>query len=129
MIADDDAPSLLLIEAILRPLSRVILKATNGSEAIKICQENSDFDVILMDIKMPVVDGLSATKEIRRFNKDVIIIAQTAFAFPGDREMALEVGCNDYITKPIDRSELISIIQKHFGKNHVSIKAHTWTSR
>jgi CheY-like chemotaxis protein len=128
MIADDDAPSLLLLEAILRPLSSVILKATNGSEAIEVFQENSDFDVIFMDIKMPVVDGLSATKAIRSFDKDVIIIAQTAYAFPGDKERAMDVGCNDYITKPIDGPELMSIMQKHFGKHQVWIEAHTETS-
>jgi len=66
-----------------------------------------------MDVKMPVMDGHEATKEIRKINKDVIIIAQTANALIGDQEKALAVGCNDYIAKPIDSELLLEIINKY----------------
>jgi len=69
-----------------------------------------------MDVKMPVMDGYMATTLIRQFNKDVIIIAQTAFALIGNKEKLIEVGCNDYITKPIDKDELIEKIKKYFSK-------------
>jgi CheY-like chemotaxis protein len=69
-----------------------------------------------MDIKLPVLDGYAATQQIREFNKDVIIIAQTAFGFIRDREKALEAGCNDYISKPIDQDLLIELIEKHLKK-------------
>jgi CheY-like chemotaxis protein len=68
-----------------------------------------------MDIQIPDMNGYEATKEIRKFNEKVIIIAQTAYALSGDREMAIEAGCNDYISKPIHVSVLQSIIQKYFN--------------
>jgi CheY-like chemotaxis protein len=68
----------------------------------------------MMDIKMPLMDGYEATRQIRLFNKKVIIIAQTAFALLGDREKALDAGCNDYISKPVDGKLLIGIIERNF---------------
>jgi hypothetical protein len=65
---------------------------------------------------MPVMNGHEATRQIRQFNKDVVIIAQTAFGLSGDREKAIEAGCNDYISKPIKKDELLSLIQKYFKK-------------
>jgi CheY-like chemotaxis protein len=65
---------------------------------------------------MPEMGGYEATREIRQFNKNVIIIAQTAYALPGDREKALKAGCNDYISKPINKAELLSLMQKYFRK-------------
>ncbi|MDZ7742396.1 MAG: response regulator [Bacteroidota bacterium] len=62
------------------------------------------------------MDGYEATRRIREFNKEVIIIAQTAYSLTGDREKALESGCNDYIAKPIDKTKLQTLIQKYFGK-------------
>ena len=64
---------------------------------------------------MPDLCGYEATRQIRQFNKDIIIIAQTAFGLADDREKALEAGCNDYIAKPINNNELISLIQKYFS--------------
>ncbi len=69
-----------------------------------------------MDIRMPMMDGIEATRQIRQFNKDVIIIAQTAYAFAGDSEKALEAGCNDYISKPINKTLLFELIRKHCNK-------------
>jgi hypothetical protein len=70
-----------------------------------------------MDIKMPEMDGYTATRKIREFNKDVIIIAQTAYALAGDREMALQAGCNEYISKPIIRSVLINLLEQYAIKS------------
>ena len=69
-----------------------------------------------MDILMPVMNGHESTRQIRQFNKDVVIIAQTAFGLSGDKENAIEAGCNDYISKPINKNELLSLIQKYFKK-------------
>ena len=69
-----------------------------------------------MDIKLPEMDGYEATRKIREFNKDIVIIAQTAFALIGDREKAIEAGCNDYISKPISKDILIKLIKKYLVK-------------
>lgn len=69
-----------------------------------------------MDIKMPGMDGYEATRQIREFNKKVIIIAQTAYGLADDREKAIAAGCNDYIAKPIKNAELLALIQKYFEK-------------
>ena len=88
------------------------------------CRNNPDIDLVLMDIQMPDMDGYEATRQIRLFNKDVVIIAQTAFALTGDREKAIEAGCNDYISKPIKKDELMVLVQKHFKKQETLGNAH-----
>jgi CheY-like chemotaxis protein len=75
-------------------------------------KNRADVDIILMDIKMPEIDGLEATRQIRQFNKEVIIIAQTAYAMTGDREKAMKAGCTGYITKPVDAKLLIATLSK-----------------
>ena len=97
----------------LKTYSKEFLIVETGVDAVDACFSNPDIDLILMDIRMPVMDGYEATRQIRLFNKDVIIIAQTAFALIGDREWAIEAGCNDYIAKPINRDLLIGLIKKH----------------
>ena len=116
LIAEDDVISEMLITIDVENFSKEILKAKNGLEAIEVCRNNPDTDLILMDIQMPVMNGHEATRQIRQFNKDVVIIAQTAFGLSGDRERAIEAGCNDYISKPINKDELLSLIQKYFNK-------------
>ena len=69
-----------------------------------------------MDIQLPEKDGYEATRQIRQFNKEIIIITQTAYALTGDREKAMENGCNDYISKPIKREKLMELFEKYFNK-------------
>ncbi len=116
LIAEDDEVSNMLISIMTEQYGREILKAETGKSAVEICQNNPDIDFILMDLKMPVMDGLEATRQIRQFNEEVVIIAQTAYGLSGDREKAIEAGCNDYISKPINKVELLSLIQKYFNK-------------
>ena len=113
LIVEDDTVSELYLRAILRSLNCKVLSATNGYEAIAQVRQNPDIDIVLMDLKMPEMDGYKATTEIRKTNKDIIIIAQTAYALSGDREKALAVGCNWYITKPINQTILIELLQKY----------------
>jgi len=80
---------------------------------VEACRNNPDIDLVLMDIRMPLMDGNEATRQIRKFNKEIIIIAQTAYGFSSDREKAIEAGCNDYISKPISKQILFEIINKH----------------
>lgn len=113
LIVEDEDSSDAYFTEILKNIFGEILHATNGKLAVDICRENKNIDLVLMDIKLPVMDGYQATRKIRQFNKDVIIIAQTAYALQGDREKALKAGCNDYIAKPVKRAELFEIIQKN----------------
>lgn len=96
-------------------MARKVLKAKTGAEAVHICRSNPDLDLVMMDIQMPVMDGFEATRQIRAFNKDIIIVAQTSFVFASDRKRAIEAGCNDYITKPILNNILQSLIEKYFS--------------
>lgn len=116
LIAEDDKTSDLFITIALIKFCKKVLHAQNGVDAIRICRENHDIDLILMDIKMPELDGYKATRQIREFNKDVIIIAQTAYGLVGDREKTLVAGCNDYISKPIIVDELLTLIQLQLNK-------------
>jgi len=106
----------MLITIGVAKFGKEILKARTGIETVEICRNNRDIDLILMDIQMPDLNGYEATRQIRQFCKDVVVIAQTAFGLSGDREKAIEAGCNDYISKPINKEELHSLIQKHFKK-------------
>jgi PAS domain S-box-containing protein len=116
LIADDDEISRYLLTLRIKNFSREILNAKTGVEAVDSCRSNPNLDLVLMDIKMPDMDGYEATRQIRQFNKDVIIIAQTAYAFYGNNEKAIEAGCNDYITKPINHTLLKKLIKKHCSK-------------
>ena len=114
LIAEDDEASEILISRAFRTIGKKILKVRTGVAAVQACRSNNEIDLIMMDIKMPEMDGYEATRQIRQFDKEVIIIAQTAFALMGDSEKAIEAGCNDYISKPINRDELMTIIEKYF---------------
>ena len=113
LVAEDNDSNYFLVYAILKKYTTII-RAINGVEAVEKAKTGSA-DLILMDIKMPVMDGLDATTEIRKFNPEIPIIALTANAFDSDRERALGVGCNDFLTKPLRKSDLIAIIEKWGG--------------
>ena len=116
LIVEDDETSEMLITTDVEKFSKEIIKARDGFTSVEVCRNNPDIDLILMDIQMPVMNGYEATRQIRQFNKDVVIIAQTSFGLLGDKEKAIEAGCNDYIAKPIKKDELLSLIQKYFKK-------------
>ncbi|HEY9169420.1 MAG TPA: response regulator [Lutibacter sp.] len=112
LIVEDDYSSALLLEIFIEAYCKLPLIATNGMDAVRLCKENPDIDIVLMDIKMPELNGYEATKKIREFNKDIIIIAQTSSTLLGDKEKAITAGCNDYISKPYSQSELKELIKK-----------------
>jgi hypothetical protein len=116
LIAEDDEASERLLGIEVRKLSKEIIRVRTGLEAVVAFRDNPDIDLILMDIQMPGMDGYEATRQIRQINKDVVIIAQTAFGLSGDREKAIEAGCTDYISKPIKIVELQKLIRKYFKK-------------
>ncbi|MCX6327603.1 MAG: ATP-binding protein [Bacteroidia bacterium] len=115
LIAEDDEVSRIILVKMIGIFGKEILHAKTGVEAVVACRNNPDIDLILMDIKMPDMDGHEATRQIRQLNTDVIIIAQTAYGFSSEREKAIEAGCNDYISKPIEKTLLLELIKKHFN--------------
>ena len=114
LIAEDDELSEKLLTVIVKMFGKEVLKARTGVEAIEACRNNPDIDLVFMDIQMPEMDGYEATRQIRKFNKGVVIIAQTAYALIGDREDALAAGCNDYVSKPIRKDKLMEVMQRYF---------------
>lgn len=116
LLAEDDKPSELLITRLVGQYCSKLIKVTSGPEAVEACRKNPGIDLILMDIKLPDIDGYEATRQIRQFNKDVIIIAQTAFGLMGEKEKAVLAGCNEYISKPINRNVFLGLLKKHFDK-------------
>jgi signal transduction histidine kinase len=116
LIVEDEEISEMLIDNYLKGFAKEILKARTGVKAVEACRYNPDIDLILMDIQMPGMGGYEATKQIREFNKEVIIIAQTAYCLTGDKEKSIKAGCNDYISKPIKKGILLETIQKHLNK-------------
>ena len=115
LIAEDDEVSARLATAIVKGLSKEVIKVRTGAEAVEACRNHPDIDLVLMDIAMPIMDGFEACRQIRAFNKEVCIIAQTTFVLKEQREKALEVGCNDYLEKPINKVELMAMIEKYIG--------------
>ena len=114
LIAEDDVSSEKLMSIVVRKFAKEIILVETGTEAVEACRSNPDIDLILMDIQMPEMDGYEATRQIREFNTRVVIVAQTAYALSGEKEKAVEAGCNDYISKPIRKDNLMELIQKYF---------------
>ena len=114
LIAEDEKVNNQFFEAIFNNTFKQIIYVETGQKAIEACRNNPEIDLILMDVKMPVMNGYTATRKIRKFNKEIIIIAQTAFGLKEDREKAIEAGCNDYIAKPINKELLFEKIKLYF---------------
>ncbi|MDP3312433.1 response regulator [Lutibacter sp.] len=114
LIVEDDEISLLYLTEVVSDICTKIYVAKSGIEAIEIFKKIKDIDVVLMDIRLQEMDGLEATRKIREFNKNVTIIAQTAYAQSSDKVKAISAGCNDYISKPINQTELLNLIEKNF---------------
>lgn len=110
MVVEDLKSNFLLVKALLNPYFNIIW-AMNGMEAIEKAR-TENVDLILMDVKMPVMGGLDATKGIREFDKQVPIIALTAYAFDSDREAAKEAGCSAFLAKPLKKQELFATISQ-----------------
>lgn len=110
MVAEDEEMNRMLMSEILAETGAEIIWAEDGGQAVEIAKSRTDIDLILMDIKMPVMDGYEATRAIREFNKDIIIIAQTAYALSDEKEKTIKAGCNYYLTKPLNISLLMKVL-------------------
>jgi signal transduction histidine kinase len=115
LIAEDDSSNYMFLESLLRSTEAELIWARNGHQAVDIHAGRDDIDLILMDIRMPEMSGLQATEKIRSSDKDIPIIALTAFAFADDREKSVEAGCTEHIAKPVKIEELKRVLQKYLG--------------
>lgn len=111
LIVEDDGVSLEFLMELLEPYKVKLLCVENGVEAVQICEKNSAIDLILMDVQLPVMNGREAMKKIKTIRPEVPVIAQTAFAMSGDKERYLDEGFDGYISKPINVSELLKLIE------------------
>jgi len=115
LIAEDEETNYFYLETVLKRTGAILFHARNGEEAVQACKDQPTMDLVLMDIKMPELNGLDATRLIREFNATLPIIAQTAYALVGERNKCLSAGCNDYISKPINRELLLKMITGFIG--------------
>jgi hypothetical protein len=113
LIVDDDVRNIFALTSILEDQHMNVIYAENGLEAIKLIQDNPDVEVVLMDVMMPEIDGYETTRRIRGMDqfKNLPIIALTAKAMKGDREKCIEAGASDYIAKPVDTDQLMSLLR------------------
>lgn len=113
LIVEDDFTSRLLFKEAFNSTKVKLIEVCNGIEAIEICKKIPQLDLVLMDMKIPEMDGYRAISEIRKFNKKIPIIAQTAFTLQGEKEKCLQLGCDDFISKPIKREDLVLKVNKY----------------
>jgi PAS domain S-box-containing protein len=115
LIVEDEDLNYLFLEKLLKPTKIKIHRAQTGIEAIQLSKDKSGIDIILMDIKLPELDGIEATKEIKKIHPEIPIIAQTAFAMKGDEEKFMEAGCDDYISKPLKAEKLLNKLNHYLS--------------
>jgi PAS domain S-box-containing protein len=115
LIVEDEEINWMYLNEILKNRVKV-LRAVTGKKAIELVKENPEIDIILMDIKLPDINGLELTKIIKSMNGKIKIIAQTAYALSGDREAVISAGCSGYISKPVNRDELLNLILAYSNK-------------
>jgi len=115
LLAEDEEINSYYIQSVLKPLGMNIVTAITGLEAVEHCEKNEDISLVLMDIKMPVMDGITATRIIKSSRQNLPIIATTAYASSSDKDKCLEAGCTDYLAKPIKKDQLISMIMRYIS--------------
>jgi CheY-like chemotaxis protein len=113
IVAEDNEMNYFLTRVMLSGLGLNILHAWDGSEVVDMCKKIPEIDLVLMDIKMPVMDGFEATRNIKEMRPDLPVIAQTAYALAGDPDKMIAAGCDAYIAKPINKDKLISLVNSY----------------
>ena len=115
LIVEDEEINYFYLETLLKDFEFItkVLHAKNGQEAIDICKTNSDIELVLMDLRMPVMNGYEATKQIKEFHSDLKIVAQTAYSTLEDKNKAIQAGCTDFYSKPISEDVLSEIIYRY----------------
>ena len=118
LIAEDNDSNFVLMSYILKKYYQ-FERAKNGQEAVEMVDKMVDkgqYDIVLMDIKMPIMNGLEATKAIKEKHPDLPILALTANAFDSDRQLAMDAGCDDFLSKPVSSEECLETIKRYIGE-------------
>ena len=115
LIVEDNETSNIYFEAALRKTKAVLIWARNGLDAVEIVKSNNQVDLILMDINMPKLDGIEATRIIKGINPEIVIVVQTAFILSGEERMCQEAGCDEFITKPIRLKYLLDTLNRYLA--------------
>ncbi len=118
LVVEDDETNFKYIEAALKPTKVKILHTISGNKAIELSLKNPTINLVLMDLRLPDINGLEATQSIKKMRDNLPIIAQTANAFREDRSKSIEAGCDDFIAKPFDEKKLLATINKHLKKGN-----------
>jgi CheY-like chemotaxis protein len=121
LVAEDTLTNQVLIELLLKRLGLEVTIAADGKQAVDKAL-SGDFDLILMDIQMPNMNGHEATRALREKGLATPIVALTAHAMKGDDEKCIESGCDDYLSKPIDRPKLLAVISKHLPSQAQTVR-------
>jgi len=111
LLVDDHQNSLIVLKKMLERSGINVIAVDNGEDAIKIFSEKNNIDLVLMDIKMPVMDGYNAMKEIKKLNPDIKVVAETAYGLYGDKKTILDAGFDDYLPKPTTKNNLDEILR------------------
>ena len=119
LIAEDEEYNMLYITELFSNMNFKIIEAENGKKAVELTEKNPDIDLIFMDIKMPIMNGIEAMMEIKKQKPNLPIIALSAFAMESDKETAIKNGFDEYLSKPIDKTKLFGLIDKYAKQKFV----------
>jgi CheY-like chemotaxis protein len=112
-VVEDDLNSFKFLNELLKKTGAEVLHAPNGKKAVEMISSSKQIDLVVMDIQLPEMDGFEATRQIKKLNASLPVIAQTAYAMAGDKEKMERAGCDDYIPKPLDLKQVLLVINRY----------------
>lgn len=115
LIAEDDDDNFFYLRVSIKAFDFNIIRAKNGREAVQLVKDNKDVSLVLMDLKMPGMDGYEATRQIKEINPALPVVAVTAYALAGDEMKTIKAGCDAYISKPFSRESILEVIGKYLN--------------
>lgn len=116
LIAEDEEASYLFLSEEIAATGAKLIWTKSGVQAVKLCKNNPRIDLVLMDIKLLDSDGYTATQKIKTVRKDLPVIAQTSFVLVGQKELLFQAGCDNYLKKPVNTSELYTMLKRYLNK-------------
>jgi len=113
LVVEDDHINFNYLDVLLKPTKAKVFHAEKGEDAIELCRKNKTFNIVLMDIRLPGINGFETTRKILAIRNNLPVIAQTAYAAEEDRNAAFEAGCCEFLAKPIRANEMLDLIKKY----------------